>query len=351
MRLGEPDASGRRRPEDTGERFVLPLDTLIVAIGQRADLSFFGEEPVRQSDKGWIEVDPESMRTSVPGVYAGGDVAGEGPSNIVGALGDGRRIARDIRRLEEGVEPVRKVSPPADRVDLLRRRAYRDWRVKERHKPPEARRGFEEIVETLPANDAVAEAERCLDCDLFCSTCVGVCPNLAFFAYETEPLEVSLPVLEGREGGWIEVARTPFELSQSVQVAVLADFCNECGNCESFCPTAGAPYRDKPRLYLGDREFQAEADNAYQLIGDAGEWVIRARFEGATHELSIGEECRYRASGVVIVFDKETFDVFEAECADGERVSLDRCATMFVLGHGLIGSMGHLLRSTTPQAD
>ncbi len=77
--------------------------------------------------------------------------------------------------------------------------------------------------------------------------------------------------------------------------------------------------------------------------------------EGALPEAivvqTIGEECRYRASGVVIVFDKETFDVFEAECADGERVSLDRCATMFVLGHGLIGSMGHLLRSTTPQAD
>ena len=351
MRLGVADASGRRRPEDTGERFVLPLDALIVAIGQRADLGFFGGEPVRINDKGWIEVDPKSMRTSLSGVYAGGDVAGEGPSNIVGALGDGRRIARDIRRREEGVEPAKKETQQGDLVDLLRRRALRDWRVKERHRPPEERKGFEEIVKTLTPEDAIAEAERCLDCDLFCSTCVSVCPNLAFFTYETAALEVSLPVLEGRDGGWIETSKTSFALGQSLQVAVLTDFCNECGNCESFCPTARAPYQDKPRLYLDGREFEAETDNAYHLRGDTEAWTLRARFDGATHELSIGEEWRYRSPNASVLFAPGTLDVIEAECEDGERVSLDRCATMFVLGRGSMRSMGHLLRSTAVSAD
>ena len=86
---------------------------------------------------------------------------------------------------------------------------------------------------TYEERQARDEASRCLDCDVYCSLCVGVCPNLALQTYEAD------------------VAGSTAR--QRYQVAVLADLCNECGNCTTFCPTSGRPYRDKPRLYV-DRE-------------------------------------------------------------------------------------------------
>ncbi|NIT94709.1 MAG: hypothetical protein GWM91_04295, partial [Actinobacteria bacterium] len=56
-----------------------------------------------------------------------------------------------------------------------------------------------------------------------------------------------------------------FVVDQPLQIAVLTDFCNECGNCVTFCPTSGEPYRDKPRLYLDRADFLAESDNAFMM--------------------------------------------------------------------------------------
>ena len=76
---------------------------------------------------------------------------------------------------------------------------------------------------------------------------------------------------------------TPFVVDQRLQIAVLTDFCNECGNCVTACPTSGRPYLDKPRLYLDRADFEAQASNAFMLLGGG---VIEARFDGATHRLS-----------------------------------------------------------------
>ncbi len=62
------------------------------------------------------------------------------------------------------------------------------------------------------------------------------------------------------------------------------DFCNECGNCVTACPTSGEPYRDKPRLYLDRADFEAQADNAFMLLDDG---AIEGRFGGETHRLSM----------------------------------------------------------------
>lgn len=101
MELGEPDASGRRRPVGTGEYVVEDVDTVIVALGT-------GPNPIIQrsaeaegmeiitDEKGYIEVDPEKRSTNIPCVFAGGDVAPVGASNAINAMGAGKKAAKAI---------------------------------------------------------------------------------------------------------------------------------------------------------------------------------------------------------------------------------------------------------------
>lgn len=101
MELGEPDASGRRRPVGTGEYVVEDVDTVIVALGT-------GPNPIIQRSaeaegmeiitdaKGYIEVDPEKRSTNIPCVFAGGDVAPVGASNAINAMGAGKKAAKAI---------------------------------------------------------------------------------------------------------------------------------------------------------------------------------------------------------------------------------------------------------------
>ncbi len=74
---------------------------------------------------------------------------------------------------------------------------------------------------------------------------------------------------------------------QAFQVAVIADLCNECGNCTTFCPTSGRPYRDKPRLYLNRRDFDEQQDNAFMVLRENGHWSMDGRFDGSTHHIDL----------------------------------------------------------------
>jgi len=145
MRLAEPDDSGRRRPERIpGAEREVELDTLIVAIGQRPDLSLFGDQDVKLNSSGYLEVDPTTLETSIPDVYAGGDIIGDGPSNIVKACGDGRIIADAIiarhRNRPETPQPASDW-PAFDHTELLRRRARVEPRVQIPHLEPAQRHG------------------------------------------------------------------------------------------------------------------------------------------------------------------------------------------------------------------
>ncbi|MGE5582971.1 MAG: NADPH-dependent glutamate synthase [Bacillota bacterium] len=97
MELGEPDASGRRRPvEIPGSEFQFPVDNVVVAIGQ-------GPNPIllrttaglALNKRGYIEADPETLATSIPGVYAGGDIV-TGAATVIAAMGAGKIAARQM---------------------------------------------------------------------------------------------------------------------------------------------------------------------------------------------------------------------------------------------------------------
>ena len=312
---GKRDASGRKVPEDVaGSEFEIGLDTLILAISQHAVLDFFGDRAPNLTQAGYIAVHPETFETSVPGVYAGGDVADRGPASIVKAAADGKRVAAAIAATL-GIAPDGSPAvPTADGVrpdlqELIVRRARREYRVPIQVSPLNRREGFEETVLGYSTEEAVREASRCLDCDQVCSLCVGVCPNMALMTYEMTPVHADLPALAVANGAVVASGATPFAVNQRLQIAVLTDFCNECGNCVTACPTSGTPYLDKPRLYLDRADFEAQASNAFMLLGDG---VMEARFAGRTHRISVNGRIEYEAPGFRATLERDTFALVEA---------------------------------------
>ena len=196
---------------------------------------------------------------------------------------------------------------------------------------------------TYSEPQAREEAGRCLDCDTFCSICVGVCPNIALQTYETEPFEVRLPTISVVDS---EIRVDPgdaYRVAQPFQVAVLTDFCNECGNCTTFCPTSGHPYRDKPRLYLDREDFESQKDNAFMVFRDNDVWAMDARLKGTHHRIELNGKLDYAGPAFTASIDPESFNVEFAEATgvDGSY-SLEACASMFVLLNGLRKSLPFL---------
>jgi heterodisulfide reductase subunit A len=189
MELGEPDASGRRRPIPIeGSDFVLDVDMVIPAIGQTPDLRFMGAGDLQVTRWGTLAVDPESLATDVPGVFAGGDAV-SGPATAIEALAAGKRAAQSIRcylqgeeldRLEEGAcpEPVAELPVVTfEELDLLQ--AQKSPRVGMPKLVPETRTAdFAEVELGFTEEQAVAEALRCLNCGVCseCRQCELVCP-------------------------------------------------------------------------------------------------------------------------------------------------------------------------------
>lgn len=288
MKLGEPDESGRQRPLPLpGSTFDTSLDTLIVAIGQQPDFDFLGETGPACNKKGYIQANPETLETSLSGVYAGGDAINSGPETIVKALGDGKKISQSIRAKVEGI-PINEPGPlpEGDYADLLQRRGKRAWRVDIPESTVDQRNGFDEVIHTLSKDAAQKEAARCLACHKMCSICTTVCPNRALFTYSITPEQLPAFDVKINEHRAVAVMRKGYNVFQSFQVAVLTDFCNECANCETFCPTAGAPYRDKPRIYISRAEFEAQENNAFTLGRNTNNGLsLAGRFAGQTHRL------------------------------------------------------------------
>jgi putative selenate reductase len=341
---GDRDASGRKIPHHVeGSEFEVELDTLILAISQHSVLDFFGDHPPELTRQGYIRVDPETFETSIPGVYAGGDVADHGPSSIVKAAADGKRVAaaimaaHDVDRRRDPEEPQ-----AVDVNEMVVRRARREYRVPIRFSPVDERDGFDETVLGYTAEEAMAEAGRCLDCHEICSLCVGVCPNMALMTYEMAPVRAELASLVADGGVAVRGEPVPFVAGQNLQIAVLTDFCNECGNCVTACPTSGEPYRDKPRLYLDRFDFENQTDNAFMMSSNS---VMEARVGGETHRIELNGRIEYTSPSFRASLDPTTLDLIDAAptgAADGETLSLEPAAVMATLLAGVSRSLPHI---------
>ncbi len=225
--LGEPDASGRRRPVAVeGSNFRIEADAIIAAIGQEPDLTAFGEEaPFPVSRRNLILTRAPHTNTSIPDVFAGGDAA-SGPATVVQAIGAGKQAAVDIDHYlggRSGHAPL-FINHKRKRMDFAAIPAAEkiaSERVPMRLVEPGERRKTFEPVE-LPYSEAEArkEAGRCLRCDV-CIRC-GACERVCREQMKIEAL--SFRVIAPHEQILFNYSRP-------------SDRCICCGACTLACPT------------------------------------------------------------------------------------------------------------------
>lgn len=348
MELGKPDESGRRRPvEIPNSEFDIALDNLVIAIGQQPDFNFFGKGNIKLNQKGYIDVNPKTLETSMTRTYAGGDAIENGPSTIVKACSDGKKIAEDIMIKEKIIEQ-RSKPPQRQKIDMIalsKKRAIRKFKEPIQQLPVENRDNFEEVIFTLSQQNAKKEADRCLECNKMCNTCVTVCPNRAIFSYETPPATIKLPTIKLNSKGIITIANTEdFEIKQSLQTAVFTNFCNECGNCATFCPTAGKPYQDKPRFYNTWEEFDEQENNAFIIFKKKNVWFIYAKFDEELHELALSKTVMYLSPDLDIELSKDLTELIKtvSKTKKEKLISLQKCAVMYGLLKNITQSMPEL---------
>lgn len=171
MELGPPDESGRRRPIPVeGSNLTMTADTIIRAVGESPDLTFLPKKNrFKITDAGTLEVDPMSLATNIPGVFAGGDLV-HGPATTVEAIAAGKRAAASIDCYLQGKSfPPGEEPPPIVTFEEVMGYGAKEGEKKSRRAMPtlpleERVRGFKEINTGLSKEMAIEEAGRCLHC-------------------------------------------------------------------------------------------------------------------------------------------------------------------------------------------
>jgi len=252
MKLGEPDKSGRPRPvKIENSEFTISADTIIPAFGQERVIDFIDENLLKITDE-------LSREIQLPNVFIGGD-AYRGASTVISAIADGRRTAETIIRksgIDQLTSPLQAMDKGLSREDLRHKRARIIKGVHVEETPLSERDYFSIVDLSLTEKEAVDEAKRCLYCDQLCDICVTVCPNRANVGYLAKPFTMKTQKVVWEKGQIKIEDGGIFKIEQQYQVLNIEDFCNECGNCATFCPTSGAPYRDKPKIALTEASFQ-----------------------------------------------------------------------------------------------
>jgi heterodisulfide reductase subunit A len=184
MKLGEPDASGRRRPIPIkGSEKKIPADSVILSIGLQPGTAPFKEE-LKLNRNGTIITNKETLQTTLPSVFAGGDAA-TGPSSITEAIGQGKRAAFYIDRYLQGL-PLDNMTfgqriPAVEKESVMGRTnsiGERRPSPSRELSPLERVRSFAEVAIPFTEEEARYSANRCLDCGgcSECNECVKACP-------------------------------------------------------------------------------------------------------------------------------------------------------------------------------
>ncbi|MEA3238704.1 MAG: putative selenate reductase subunit YgfK [Candidatus Bipolaricaulota bacterium] len=345
-RLGEPGPDGRRRPVPIkGSEIDIPADTMIIAIGQRPELTFLDGSGISVTDRGRIAAEDGTGDTGVACVYAGGD-ATRGPATIIQGAADGRRAAKAIcLKLEIDYKQLQVQHPRLSEEEIIEIKRARARKVPQVHPavlPLSDRSGFDLVEKKFTEEEARAEASRCLQCSTVCDKCVEVCPNRANYTYHITPFAAQLPVLSCDNGNLQVVGEEEFAIKQDRQVLHVDDFCNKCGVCAMFCVHTGKPAHDKPRLFLDEKDFQQEDENAFYVHGNE----IRSRHAGSEARLIInGENAQYEDEHVVITLSPRlAIESMRLKKAFDGELSLTHVATMSVILRGIRESLPFLVK-------
>jgi len=247
------DARGRFSPVfREGTEDVLPADTVIVAIGQTPDLSWLDpEDGIETTPRGTIQVDPETLETTAPGIFAGGDLA-FGPRIAISAVADGRRAAESIHaRLSGGRRPE-----PEYRITRFDTAQYRPLHLHGPVRrqpvptlPLDRRVGISQVELGYRAPEARREGSRCLRCwintifegdpalgtqCIACGGCVDVCPEDCIELVHTGDLEFTAGDRDPAVAPWGNLLLH----AEGRGVVLIKDeaVCIRCGLCARRCP-------------------------------------------------------------------------------------------------------------------
>lgn len=225
MVLGEKDAAGRAGVAAVDEYVEISADTVIAAVGEKVPGDFYEANGIRVDEKGRPEVSGK-LESSASGVYIIGDGL-YGPSIVVKAMAQAKQAAEAII----GASVSSDVAAAAEKEKIYGKKGIL----------------FE------PA-DAGCEGKRCLSCSTVCENCVDVCPNRA-------NISVKVP---------------GFDMAQIIHVDYM---CNECGNCNSFCPYSTAPYKSKFTLFANEADMRDSKNDGFVVL-DAAAKKYKVRFLG-----------------------------------------------------------------------
>ena len=253
------DSERRFNPQfDESTRETIACDTVILAIGQQARFDFLApEDGIETTERGLVKVDPETLQTSRPDVYAGGDVV-LGPRLFIDAIASGQVAARSIhdylRRTATRVV-LRSDWEPATYT------MAQDWEITARRLPPSVAPPAEELAaaadrlveENYPEAEARRQAERCLRCDvqtwfeghlcIACNGCVDVCPDdcLHLVGLSQVAADARLGAMAQAQLGIAAeqlAAFAPAELDALGGVMLKDETaCIRCSMCATRCPT------------------------------------------------------------------------------------------------------------------
>ena len=179
-------------------------------------------------------------------------------------------------------------------VRLLNTRTY----VKE--VSTHARYGFEKNSTPPRKVGTMLELFDCLTCD----KCIPVCPNDANFALKISPCEKEILEFQQNNSEWLVQGRDTLKLEKKYQIANFADFCNECGNCDIFCPEDGGPFLLKPRFFGTKESFEKFTNHDGFFLENNTETVF-GRFDGKEYRVSVtGDFVNYSGPDFDIQFSK-----------------------------------------------
>jgi putative selenate reductase len=264
MRLGEEDASGRRAVIGLGTFVDLPFDTVIGATGATVETGPYARNGLAQNVRGLAEVDT-SFQSSIDDVFVIGD-GRLGPSSIVRAIADAKTAVRAILHKEH--LSVDYDSRP-EKVERDRHEVH-------------GRRGL--LIATI---NGKAEGDRCLTCDVICEVCTEVCPNRA---------NVAIPV-----PGFADPR----------QIVHIDGLCNECGNCGTFCPHAGLPYKDKITIFWTREGFEDSTNVGFLPLTD-GAYLTRMPDRSVREHMAGQDDLPEGMSQVLAAIEKDYSFMFAA---------------------------------------